>query len=698
MKKLLFYLQNRQTRISSIVLFVISVAVVVYLNPREAKFKYEFQKGKPWLYNNLVAPFDYPVIKTQEEIEEETEHLKETRSVFLKQIPSVESEAITNFNDSFKRRLRNLLASEDGSGKLAKMDSLELWGLKEEGEKLLEEIYDKGVLKPLEEVISNQYGEVLITTGGLSKPASLEKYYTIKEAAEKVKSELSEIEILSLQDMMTSLLINQLDYNIVYDERTTDQYLRSQLDEVLPTKGAVQKGELIIVKGTLVDQEHYAKLNSLKIAYEGSSGNKYSRYLILAGQLLLVSILYLALYLFLNQFRGNVLKDISQITFILVNVLLIVIMARAVIYLGPEYIYLAPFPILPIILRSFFDTRLALFVHIVAMLMIGFLIPNSFEFVFLQFVVGIFSIILVTGFYKRSQLFLTAAKITGVYAISYFSLAIIQEGGNYNNIDWINFAFFAGNGFLTLMCFPLIYFEEKIFGLVSDVSLLELSDTNNPLLKELGQKAPGTFQHSMQVANLSEAAVQAIGGNALLVRTGALYHDIGKISSPMYFIENQSTGFNPHDELSFEESAEIIINHVKEGIKRAKKHNLPDLLIDFIRTHHGTSTVMYFYKQYIKNFPEEEVDLKKFTYPGPKPFSKETAVLMMADSVEAAGRSLDKPDHEKIDKLVEGIINHQMDDGQFENAEITLKQIREVKKIFKKMLMNIYHVRIQYPE
>ncbi|MGB0178112.1 MAG: HD family phosphohydrolase, partial [Owenweeksia sp.] len=299
--------------------------------------------------------------------------------------------------------------------------------------------------------------------------------------------------------------------------------------------------------------------------------------------------------------------------------------------------------------------------------------------------------------YKRGQLFFTAAKIIAVYCLSYLSMAIIQEG-SLKQIELMNFAYFAGNGFLTLISFPLIYLQEKLFGFVSDVSLLELSDTNNPLLRQLAQKAPGTFQHSLQVANLAEAAVLSIQGNALLVRTGALYHDIGKMTYPMYFIENQHTGLNPHDELSFEESAQMIIGHVKEGIKIAKKNNLPDVLIDFIRTHHGTTTVMYFYKQYIKNFPEEEVNLKKFTYPGPKPFSKETAALMMADSVEAASRSLSRPDHDSIDKLVEGIIDHQMDTGQFENAEITLREIKDIKKIFKKMLMNIYHVRIQYPE
>jgi putative nucleotidyltransferase with HDIG domain len=336
-------------------------------------------------------------------------------------------------------------------------------------------------------------------------------------------------------------------------------------------------------------------------------------------------------------------------------------------------------------------------VHLVAMLIIGFQVPNSFEFIFLQIVAGVFSVLMVNNLYRRKDLFLTAGKITLVYAVSYFSLAILQEG-SILTIDYGVFAFFVGNGLLTLISFPLIYFQEKIFGFVSEISLLELSDTNNPLLRQLAETAPGTFQHSMQVANLTENAIIAIGGNALMARTGALYHDIGKMQSPMYFIENQSTGINPHDELSFEESAEIIIGHVSAGISLAKRNKLPDLLIDFIRTHHGTSTVMYFYRQYLRDFPEDKQAIGKFMYPGPKPFSKETAVLMMADTVEAASRSIQNPDHDKIDQLVEKLIDHQMNDGQFENAPITLREIRSVKKIFKKILMNIYHVRIKYPD
>ncbi|HAD95851.1 MAG TPA: phosphohydrolase [Cryomorphaceae bacterium] len=693
MKKLLLYLQNRQTQMASVLLFVLSVAFVVYLNPREAKFKYEFQKGKPWLYENLVAPFDFAVVKSSEELEKERKQLRNNKTLFLVREEGLKTAALSQFEKEISRKWR--LAKD--SGLLTTNTSPSLAGVIQNGKKIISHIYDKGVLKPIESDVSRNYGEILLTEKGISKAVSFENFYTIKEAAMYARTNLPYSSNEEVYNLVIGVIINNLDYNILFDENTTNNYLKSQLDNILPTKGLVQRGELVIFKGNLVDDEKFAKLSSLRQAYEGSFSTKASLYYILFGQILLVSILFLVLFLFLYQFRQRIMEDVSKLTFILVNVLLMVFMAKIVMDFGVEYIYLAPFPILPIVIRSFFDTRIALFVHMVAMLLIGFLVPNSFEFIFLQFIAGIFAIILVNNLYKRGQLFFTAAKIIAVYCLSYLSMAIIQEG-SFKQIEMINFAYFAGNGFLTLISFPLIYMEEKLFGFVSDVSLLELSDTNNPLLRELAQKAPGTFQHSLQVANLAEAAVLSINGNALLVRTGALYHDIGKMTYPMYFIENQHTGLNPHDELSFEESAQMIIGHVKEGIKIAKKNNLPDVLIDFIRTHHGTTTVMYFYKQYIKNFPEQEVDLKKFTYPGPKPFSKETAALMMADSVEAASRSMNKPDHDNIDKLVESIIDHQMESGQFENAEITLREIKDIKKIFKKMLMNIYHVRIQYPE
>ena len=383
--------------------------------------------------------------------------------------------------------------------------------------------------------------------------------------------------------------------------------------------------------------------------------------------------------------------------------MLFVITAFVVITtLGLRYelfnVYIVPICLAPIIVRSFFDTRTAFFVHLVIVLLLGFIVPNGFHFIFLQLVAGMMGIYGFSNFRNRSQLFLTTFIIALSYAVCYIALNIIIEGG-FSEIDWLSIGYLGISALLTLLAYPLIYAFEKVFSFISDVTLLELADTNNKLLRELSRKAPGTFQHSLQVANLAETATSIIGGNTLLIRTAALYHDIGKMEAPMYFIENQSTGLNPHDELSYEESAQIIINHVTKGIEIAKKNGVPDKIIDFIRTHHGTTKTAYFFKMYMKENPDENeqdvVDM--FTYPGPIPFSKESAALMMADSVEAASRSLKEPNVESIEKLVESIITNQIKEGQFENADITLRDIRLIKKMFKKMLMNIYHVRIEYP-
>jgi len=299
------------------------------------------------------------------------------------------------------------------------------------------------------------------------------------------------------------------------------------------------------------------------------------------------------------------------------------------------------------------------------------------------------------NFTNRSQLFITSMVILLSYSLCYLALNIVIEG-DFEKINWFTFGWLAISAFLTLLAYPVIYIFEKIFGFVSDVTLLELADTNNKLLRDLSRKAPGTFQHSLQVANLAEAAIFKIGGNSLLIRTAALYHDLGKMDAPMYFIENQSTGVNPHDELAYEESAQIIVNHVIKGIEIAKKNKLPDLIIDFIRTHHGTTKTEYFFRKFKEENPEE-TNFEAFNYPGPIPFSKESAVLMMSDSVEAASRSIKQPDVEKIDLLVEGVIGNQIAQDQFVNADITMRDITQIKKIFKKMLMNIYHVRVEYP-
>jgi putative nucleotidyltransferase with HDIG domain len=354
-----------------------------------------------------------------------------------------------------------------------------------------------------------------------------------------------------------------------------------------------------------------------------------------------------------------------------------------------------PLSLLPIVLKAFFDARLALFTHVLTVLLLGFVVPNSFEFIYLQMIAGIVTILTVSELYKRANLFISVGQITLIYMLTYFAFSIIHEG-NISQMNWRYFVLFALNGVLSFLSLFFIWMYEKMFGLVSDVTLLELSNTNSKLLRELNEKAPGTFQHSMQVANLAEAAANEIGANSMLVRTGALYHDIGKIVSPMYFTENQATSVNPHDELPPKDSAKIIIDHVSQGILLAKRNGLPDRIIDFIRTHHGTSTVYYFYKKAAEG-NLEGVETEDFQYPGPIPFSKETAILMMSDTAEAASKSLKDPSAQAIDALIDKITDRQMADGQFRNAAITFREIETIKKVLKKKLKNIYHVRIEYP-
>jgi putative nucleotidyltransferase with HDIG domain len=359
------------------------------------------------------------------------------------------------------------------------------------------------------------------------------------------------------------------------------------------------------------------------------------------------------------------------------------------------YLYALPICIFPLITKAFFDPRLGLFVHVLSVLLIGFIAPNSFEYVVLQILAGIVTILSASQLYKRANLFISVFQITFVYILGYFSFYIIRNG-SLTDINYTFFGLFFINGLLTLFVQPLIYFYEKVFNLVSDVSLLELSDTNSGVFKELSDKAPGTFHHSLQVANLAEAAASAINADVLLTRVGALYHDIGKVNKPTFFSENQRGSVSPHDDLSPKESARIIIDHVIDGIELAKKNNLPDRVIDFIRTHHGTSKVYYFYKK--EQELSKELDLNDFTYKGPKPFSKETAIVMMADGIEAASKSLKEPSYESLASFVTKIIDQQMEDKQFINANITLAEIETVKKVLLNKLVNIYHLRIEYPE
>ncbi len=687
MKKFISFIHHSHPEVYKALLFVLAISAIVGIFPKQGKFKYEFQnlKGKPWYHDDLIAPFDFAINKTREELaNEKAEVLKSAKPYF-------------KVDNSIAKAKKAELTKEME----AKWDNKKPKALKEKtfalANSIFDSIYSKGIIETAD-VIENKTPDFTIDVlnNNVAEEHDLSYFFTISTAYTYEQKQLLTNAKNADIKFVSSLLENAIAHSIFYDKETSDKILQQAIDDIAPSRDIILKDQAIVSKGEIVDAKKYQVLESLKAEYDGQSVGAGSYLFILLGQLIIVSICLAVLIAFLAFFRREIFVDNAKITFILILIILQVLMTKLAANSVAFNIFILPFCILPIIIRSFFDTRVALFVHLVTVLIISFMAPDRFVFVFIQMLGGMVAIFSIVNMRNRSQIFISSGVIFLTYCISFIGITIIQEGGS-DAIIWFDFAWFGVSATLTLFSYPLIFVFEKIFGLTSDVSLLELSDTNGKLLRELASRAPGTFQHSLMVANIAEEAIYTIGGNALLVRTGALFHDIGKMEMPMYFIENQVNGINPHDELSFDESATIIIGHVIKGIEIAKKNKLPEQIIDFIRTHHGTSLTTYFYRSFQNAFPDQIIDESKFHYPGPIPFSKETAVLMMADSVEAASRSLKKYDVESIDTLVERIITTQIEQNQFANADITFKDINTLKKIFKKKLMNVYHVRVEYP-
>ena len=662
-------------------LFVLTLVFILFLFPRQTKFKYEFTKGKPWLHESIIAPFDFSILKSNNELSKEREIVASQHLPIYNYSETIFEIKAEDFTNDFETKWVSKY------GKLASSQKNKLVNF---GYNYLKDIYSKGIIQLNNSSDFQDFSQVLLKSESLAQRRDISDFYTVNSAANKIQ-QLSGTEY----KFLVPLLLAAVEQNILFDKLATDELLSSELSNISTTKGLVVSGQVIINKGELVDAQKYQVLLSLKQKYEGAVWEKSSYLLVLFGQFILVGISLLMLWLFLRQYRNRILENTTKMSLILSLVVIMVLMSSIVLSLAVDWIYCIPFCILPIVLKAFFDNRVALFVHLITILIIGFIMPNGFEFVFLQLIAGIISILTVIKMYKRAQLFMSVIKVMGVYLLLYIALSITHDA-SFSGIQGVKLLQFTISGALTIFAYPIVFLFEKIFSLVSDVSLLELTDTNSPLIRRLSDEAPGTFQHSLQVANLAEMGALEVGANALLIRAGAIYHDIGKLKNPSYFIENQSSNFNPHDDIEFDKSASIIINHVFDGIEIAKENKLPDELIDFIRTHHGTTTVEYFYKQYITNFPDEELDRKDFTYPGPKPFSKETAILMMADSAEAAARSIKNPTAENIDNLVESVINKQLNEDQFSDADITLKEITKLKNLFKKKLVNIHHQRIEY--
>jgi putative nucleotidyltransferase with HDIG domain len=683
-KKLINKLLVNHSLIYKLFLYIATTILVVYLFPKGGQFKYEFQKGKPWEYENYYAPFDFAIQKSDAEIEKEKLQIRESSKRFFEYNEEIVGQVKNNISKKIEEILRSSQLNED--------QRLEYF---KKATQLVNEIYEFGYIEASSE---QEFGKVIITLrkGNEIEDIQPHKLFKSTQILDFITTNFGLQPFTEEENQLVNIIYTELKPNVSYDDILTQKVLQENLNKVSYTKGLISENERIIFKGDIVEGEKLTILNSLKNEFESQVWSKSNYNWIVFGYTILVALAFLMLMLFLKKYRLEIFENNNKVTFIFFNIILIVLLITVIVKYDAKYVYVAPIVILPLVLKAFFDARLGLFSHVLTVLLLGFIVPNSFEFIFLQIIAGIVTILTISELYKRANLFISVLQITFVYFVAYFAFSIIQEG-NAQNLNWEKFVYFALNGAGTLFVLPLIYVFEKLFGLVSDESLKELSNTNSKLLRKLAEKAPGTFQHSLQVANLAEASANEIHANSMLVRTGALYHDIGKMDNPMYFTENQSTNVNPHNELTPRDSAQIIINHIIKGVELAKKYHLPDRIIDFIRTHHGTSLVYYFYKREEK-LSGGEVESKYFQYPGPIPFSKETAILMMCDAVEAASKSVKNPTAIAFDNLVEKIVNKQMEDGQFMNADITFKELQTIKKVLKKKLKNIYHLRIEYPE
>jgi len=665
-------------------MMVVSVFVIVLTLPKQAKFMYEIEKGRIWTQNDLVSPYNFAILKTPQEIENDRRSALASITPIYQLRPEVEQAQL----DTFKNTL-DLKWHASGLDDKRRLVYLHV------GSELLRHIYAAGLFRPNPKYQQNAVNyPITILNKNIATDKNTADLFTHQKALDYCNRTLDSNKGID-KTFLLDLIINRLQNNLVYDDKLTSRLEREALENLSLTRGMVQKDEIIVSKGSVVNDEVFQKLESYKKAFEDNTRVNGDRRLVLMGQTLLVAIAISLLMIFLYLFRRDIYNDNRLVGLILLVVTAMLSTLSLAIKLQMPNLYYIPYCIVPIIIRILFDTRLALNIHLLVVLIAGFFVPNSFEFAYFELTAGMVSIYSIKNLIRREQFLISALIITFSYFVAFVGISFIREG-TFMNIRWVDFMPFVVSVLLTLLAYPLIYLFEKLFAITSDITLIELTNTNAPLLRELAFSAPGTFQHSLQVANLAENAIYSIGGNALLVRAGALYHDIGKLENPLFFIENQTSGFNPHDKLPYEESAQIIIRHVTRGVEMAEKANLPNVIIDFIRTHHGDTRVDYFYQSFLKNFPEKAVNEKVFRYPGPIPFTKEGGVLMLADSVEAASRALKEPDEKSISDLVDRIVKYKLDQGQLNDSAITLKDIETVKTIFKRMLMSIYHVRINY--
>lgn len=670
--------QKKAIKIPTEAFFVIAIAIIAYFAPRETKISYDDTEGKPWRYGLITAPFDFPVYKPEAQMDAERDSLmKEFIPYFTLDKTRTERSILLFTNDA--------RASEVPHEYITYI------------QRKMTDIYNTGLISTTEydKVANNGSNQLyLVDENNVAEIRNLSSFLTSRQAYEKLINDAPmQLEHQILQDLN---LNNYLFNNIILNNELTKKAKDELLNRVPIAEGNVQAGQKIIDRGEIVTARTVHILNSLQKMTEKKEGSGTRQIWATIGEIIIIAAVIFSLMVYLMFFRPREFTNRKNVSFILTVIVLFCLLTAVFVRLGLN-VYIIPYAIATIMVRTFIDSRTAMFSHLVTTIICSLMVAFPQEFLMLQIPVGFMCIFSLKDLSERSQLIKASFYILLAYAVIYIGVTLAIKG-DYKQIDPLMFLYFAINFMFVMFAYLLVYICEKTFGFISGVSMIELSNINKPLLQKLSETAPGTFQHSTQVSNLAAAVAVRIGANAPLVRTGALYHDIGKMTNPAYFTENQLPGMNPHKGLSYKESARIIIGHVTEGVKIAKKYNLPQQIIDFIETHHGLGKVKYFYNSYKNEHPNEEVDPADFTYPGPNPFSKETAILMMADTVEAASRSLQEYTEENISNLVEKLIDSQLSDGLLKNAPITFKDIDIAKTIFKEKLITIYHSRIVYPE
>ena len=663
-------------------IFIGTVTVIAYFLPRDGKFNYQFDIDKPWKYGQLMATFDFPIYKDDEVVKREQDSILASFQPYFQLDKNVENSAFKKLKADYQTHLRGILPSSDYVRYI---------------EKTLSEIYRAGILstEELAKLQKDSTTAIMVINDKLANQQSTNKLYSVKSAYNYL---LTADTLRYRPDILRQCSLNEYLYpNLTYDEQRTETARKEALDNYSWANGIVLSGQKIIDRGEIVSRETYNILESFRKESIKRSESIGQKRLMLGGQVLYVSIFMLCFMLYLDLFRKDYYNRKGSLSLLFALIMFYCVVTALMVTNNIFNVYILPYAMLPIIIRVFLDSRTAFLTQVVTILICSICLRYPHEFILLQLTAGLVAIFSLRELSQRSQLFRTAFLVILTYAAVYFAFELITE----NDLSKLNgsmYTYFIVNGVLLLFTYPLLFLVEKTFGFTSNVTLVELSNINNSLLRRMSETVPGTFQHSMQVANLAAEAANRIGAKSQLVRTGALYHDIGKMENPVFFTENQSGGVNPHKNLSYEQSAQVIISHVTDGLKLAEKNNLPKVIKDFISTHHGKGKTKYFYISWKNEHPDEEPNEELFTYPGPNPFTRETAILMMADAVEAASRSLPEYTEESINNLVEKIIDSQVEEGFFKECPITFKDIAIVKSVFKEKLKTIYHTRISYPE